>query len=118
VDTQEKMMRALNKLTKWRAVFAGWQLGTRPKGDPESDALRDHREATMILRAEVTTLVGLLCEKGVFTIEEFQTMLTTEAGELDKIYERIFPGFKATHDGIEMNAAIIEEHGTMKGWRP
>jgi hypothetical protein len=24
---------ALNRLTKWRAFFAGWQLGTRPKGD-------------------------------------------------------------------------------------
>lgn len=34
----------LNVVCKWRSLFAGWQLGTRPKGDPESDAVRDHRE--------------------------------------------------------------------------
>jgi hypothetical protein len=68
VSTQgERTFRALNILTKWRTIFAGWQLGTRPKGDPECDAVRDHRELSMILRAEVTAFTGLLREKGVFT---------------------------------------------------
>jgi hypothetical protein len=42
-------MAALNRLCKWRAIFAGWQLGTRAKGDPESDAVRDHREVTILI---------------------------------------------------------------------
>lgn len=50
---------ALNRLAKWRTVFAGWQLGTRARGDPESDAVRDHREATIMLRAEVNALTAL-----------------------------------------------------------
>lgn len=40
----ERTMNALNILTKWRVLFTGWQLGTRPKGDPEGDAVREHRE--------------------------------------------------------------------------
>jgi len=47
----ERTDAALNVLAKWRAHFSGWQLGTRPKGDPEGDAVRDHREATILLRA-------------------------------------------------------------------
>ena len=53
-------MAALNRLCKWRAIFAGWQLGTRAKGDPESDAVRDHREVTILLRAEASAMTGLL----------------------------------------------------------
>jgi hypothetical protein len=56
-------MKALNRLTKWRNVFVGWQLGTREKGDPEGDAVRDHREQSIILRAEVTALTGLRCKE-------------------------------------------------------
>lgn len=39
---------ALNRVTKWRSIFTGWQLGTRAKGDPEGDAVRDHRELSII----------------------------------------------------------------------
>ena len=43
----QRCYEACNRLTKWRSVFAGWQLGTRAKGDPECDAVRDHREVTI-----------------------------------------------------------------------
>lgn len=106
----------LNKLCKWRTVFAGWQLGTRPKSDPESQAVRDHREVTILLRLEVSALAGLLIAKGVFTHEEFAEQLGEEAAHLDAQYEKRFPGMKATDMGIEIN--IAEAHETMKGWRP
>jgi hypothetical protein len=61
----------LNRLAKWRTVFAGWQLGTRAKGDPESDAVRDHREATILQRAELTALTSLLIKKQIITAAEF-----------------------------------------------
>lgn len=110
------MSAALNRLTKWRTVFAGWQLGTRAKGDPECDAVRDHREVTMLMRCELNALAGLLIEKGVFTVEEFQRRLDSEADHLSAQYARKFPGFKATDDGIDMNLAIARD--TMRGWRP
>lgn len=65
-DLIQRYFDALNKLTKWRMVFAGWQLGTRPKGDPECDAVRDHREATMIQRVEISALSRLLIKKRHF----------------------------------------------------
>ena len=114
--TPEQSYAALNRLGKWRTVFAGWQLGTRAKGDPESDAVRDHREVTMLLRCELTALTGLLIEKGIFTAEEFTAAIGKEAEQLSADYEKRFPGFKATDVGIQMDPQVAAQ--TMKGWRP
>lgn len=104
---------ALQKLTKWRTVFVGWQLGTRAKGDPEADAVRDHRELTILLRAEVNALTGLLLKKGLFTQDEWLAQLEGEAAWLDQSYEQRFPGIKSTGYGLTMDARAAE---TMKGW--
>ena len=106
----------VERLGKWRVVFASWQLGTRPKGDPEGDAVRDHRELSMALRAEVTALTQLLVAKKVFTIDEFRQQFETECHCLCKMYERRFPGFKATDYGLEINTEIARD--TMAGWKP
>jgi hypothetical protein len=105
----------LNRLAKWRAVFAGWQLGTRRKGDPECDAVRDHREATIMQRAEMSALTQILIDKGLFTVEDFKAQLDIEAELLCEQYEKSFPGFKATDDGITITAPAAQ---TMRGWRP
>lgn len=118
MNSESKMRRALERLTKWRSVFAGWQLGTRSKGDPECDAVRDHRELTMILRAEQTALVGLLLEKGVFTVEEYQEAVAKEADLLNDDFARRFPGIRATYDGLKMDAVEMAAAGTMEGWKP
>src|SRR4051812_18097011 len=110
------VQRALNKLCKWRTVFVGWQLGTRPKGDPESDAVRDTRELLILLRVEVTAITKLLLDKRVCTHREFQIALLDEAQKLDADYERRFPGFKATDDGMQINISMARE--TMRGWKP
>ncbi|SRR5260221_120926 len=112
----QKCYAALNRITKWRSVFAGWQLGTRPKGDPESDAVRDHREVTILLRVEMTAVSKLLIDNGVFTIEEWQKAVFEEAELLSKDYEKKFPGCKATDSGIQMDVSKASE--TMKHWRP
>jgi hypothetical protein len=110
-------MSKLNKLCKWRSVFSGWQLGTRVKGDPESDAVRDHRELSIILRVEMTALVGLLIEKGVFTAEEFGARIEQEAELLDKLYQDKFPGWESTEFGMSItNMAAARE--LMKNWKP
>lgn len=106
----------LNKLAKWRSVFAGWQLGTRLKGDPEGDAVRDHREATILLRAEVTALVTVLVQRGVITLQDWKQTLEAEAAHLDRAYEERFPGFQTTQNGVEINLKRAVE--TTKGWKP
>jgi hypothetical protein len=106
----------IERLGKWRSVFAGWQLGTRPNADPECAAVRDHRELSMALRADANALAALLIAKGVFTAEEFTTQLQDEAQYLCREYERRFPGFKAADYGMDINVAIARD--TMAGWRP
>ncbi len=96
-------------------VFTGWQLGTKAKGDPEGDALRDHREATILLRAEVNTFTKILVSKGVCTEDEFRQALIEEAQQLDKDYEKKFPGMKSTPEGMQYDKRAIE---TMRGWKP
>lgn len=113
---EERLRAAFEKLAKWRAVFAGWQLGTRVKGDPESDAVRDHRELTIFLRAEVNALTALLLKKGVCTQEELQKQMLEETIALDVMYERKFPGF--TSEPYGMVASLPDVANTMKGWKP
>lgn len=112
----QRCYEACNRLTKWRSVFAGWQLGTRAKGDPECDAVRDHREVTILLRAEVSALTKLFLDKGVFTQEEFQATLIEEAGLLSKDYEEKFPGMRATDIGIDIDVTRVAPW--MLKWRP
>lgn len=111
----ERTMRALNILTKWRTLFTGWQLGTRPKGDPEGDAVRDHRELTILLRAEVSAFTALLREKGVFTDDEWLAALQREAEQLNEDYERRFPGVTASEAGLTIDKRVLP---WMKGWKP
>lgn len=115
VSQQERTMRALNILTKWRVHFTGWQLGTRPKGDPEGDAVRDHRECTILLRAEVNALAGLLLAKGVFTEDEWLAGLEHEADHLAEAFAKRWPGVTATEDGLVIDKRALP---WMKGWRP
>lgn len=102
----------LNKLAKWRSVFAGWQLGTRTTEDPESNAVRDHREVTILLRAEVSALVGVLVKRGVFSLAEYNAALAAEAVELDRDYEKFFPGFRTMSNGVDLTLPQAAE--TMK----
>lgn len=111
----ERTEAALNILAKWRAHFAGWQLGTRLKGEPESDAVRDHREATILLRAEVSALTMLLIDKGVFTHDEWLKQMEREANELCQRYEQHWPGARATENGMTYDKRVLP---WMKGWKP
>lgn len=115
-DDVRTTFRALNRLAKWRALLAGWQLGTRPDTDPETQAIRDTQEARLLLRAEVTALTALLLDKGVITQEEFTEQLAAEAIELDKAYSRRFPGVRSADDGLVFNPHEVNRAGWMKDW--
>jgi len=107
---------AFEKLAKWRQVFAGWQLGARLKGDPECEAVRDHREVTMFLRCEVNALTRILIERQIISAEDLTRIVAEEAAALDAQYEKKFPGMKSTPIGIDYQLPLAAE--TMKGWRP
>lgn len=109
-------LEALNRVAKWRGLLAGWQLGTRPKGDPESDAVRDHREATILLRVESSAIIGLLVRKGVITQAEWEAELAMEADQLSDAYATRFPGVTAADYGLVIDPKRVQ--GWMKDWRP
>ncbi len=107
-----------NRLAKWRSWFAGWQLGTRPLGEPECDALRDHRELSIMLRAEMSAMTGLLIEKGVFTAEEFTEKFYDECHVLSLEYERRFPGVEATDVGLQMDPKMALDTMRRMNFKP
>jgi hypothetical protein len=109
---------ALERVTKWRTLLAGWQTGSRPKGDPECDAIRDHRELSIILRVEGSALVGLLIAKGIIAQAEWEQALEREANLLSLDYEKRFPGVKATGHGLTIDAERVAKLGWMKSWKP
>jgi len=100
--SEKTMLAALEKLCKWRKFYASWQLGTRLDSDGESRAVRNHRELSILLRAEVSALTGLMLRKGVFTQAEWQVALEAEAKRLDHDYEETYPGWRSTADGLSM----------------
>lgn len=108
---------ALNRLAKWRMVFAGWQLGTRSKVDPEAAAVRDHREASLMMRVELRAMLSLLLDKDVFTFDQWLQQLEIEAQKLDEELARKFPGFTTTDVGISITAEGFEWM-TAQGWKP
>jgi hypothetical protein len=118
MSQQDRMMAALERLGKWRNHFAGWQLGTRPRSDPESQAVRDHREVTILLRAEVSAMTGLLLRKGVITETEWQSAPEREANDLSADYAARWPGVTATADGLAYDLAKVRAAGWMNGWLP
>jgi hypothetical protein len=110
-----QLERVLQRVTRWRAVFAGWQLGTRSDHDAECRAVRDHREVTLLLRIEQNALLRLLLEKDVITSVEFDNAYLFEAVEYEKGLERRFPGIRADEQGIVLTAEAAK---TMKDWPP
>lgn len=106
--------RALNILCKWRKLLAGWQLGTRTDTDPVAAAVRDHREATLLMRAEMSALTELLIRKGLIAEGEWLRSLELEAIRLNEALARRFPGISASEQGLHMEFPAAAQ--TMKGW--
>lgn len=112
-DLGKRLHIALNRLTKWRWVFAMWQTGSDDLS-AENMAIRDHRELSIMLRAECSALLKILLDKGIVTQEEHAQVLLEEADFLSKSYEKKFPGFKAVDEGLDINTAIARD--TMAEW--
>jgi hypothetical protein len=114
----ERAHRALNVLTKWRSFFAGWQLGTQSDTHGPSKAVKDHREVTILLRAEVSALIGLLIDKRVCTQVEWTQKLGEEAEALNAMYAKRFDGVEATEHGLSYDPARSLETMRSLGFPP
>jgi hypothetical protein len=97
---QTRMVASLNRLCKWRTVLTGRHVGTKPKTDPEVIAFRDLYDKLLILRAEHTALSGLLIAKGIITADQLASAVAAEADELERDYQKAFPGVRATDAGL------------------
>jgi hypothetical protein len=117
--TKKELRKILDKLVKWRSLLAGWQLGTRSDQDPECRAVRDHREVTLLLRAEVSALTGLLVKKNIISGQEWLDALYEEAMLLDQDMEKRFPGASTSELGLHFDLTRNAEiQSWMKGWKP
>lgn len=116
--SETTMLDALNKLCKWRKFFASWQLGTRPAGDGEYRAVANHRELSILLRAEMSAMAGLLMRKGVITQQEWQDAIETEAKQLDHDYEESYPGWRSLREGLSMKMPEAAETMKKMGFPP
>jgi hypothetical protein len=114
-DVRQRYLRAINRLGKWRSVFAGWQLGTRLDTDPECQAVREQFNTMISARVELNALTALLIKKQIITEVEFMEQMIVECDFLHTAYEKKFPGFRATDSGMHIDTAVAAE--TMKGWR-
>ncbi len=110
--SDKSLRAALEKLAKWRKFFASWQLGTVPAGDGRYRAVADHREQSILMRAELSAVSGLLIRKGVFTQQEYAEALERSAKQLDHDYEESYPGWRSLPDGLHMK--LPEAVETMK----
>lgn len=84
-----RTQRALNLLAKWRSLFAGWQLGTRPLTDP--------------VCAELTALALVLLDKKIITVQEWERYLERAADDLSSTLATRFPGVTANDHGLHID---------------
>ena len=110
------MMKALNRVAKWRRVFTGKMIGTGAEDDPLIVGMNDLQEARIVMRVELTALTDLLLKKGVFTQEQFADAMEREANTLNSAYTERFPGFEAQDDGMHMTMPAAMETMRKEPW--
>lgn len=109
---------AVQRLAKWRTVFVGWMIGTKGANEPGVKAYRDRADAVLMQRVEINALTALLVAKGIFTIDEFMAQIVTECEHKQRELEAMFPGYRATDNGISIDAAKAAETNRRMGFPP
>lgn len=112
----DRTQRVLERVARWRVLFTGWQLGTRTDRDPEAAAIRDHREATLMLRVEANALVSLLIAKKVITEADWDRYLELSGNQLQADLEARFPGVHATDIGLQMDPTRVAPWMRERNW--
>lgn len=108
--------KALNKLAKWRTVFASRIMGTQTTEHVPTKALKEIVEGQLIMRAELNALLRHLTVNKMITNEQWLEAVKDEAITLDKLMEIRFPGITTSDQGVHFDPVMIREMGTMNGW--
>jgi hypothetical protein len=116
VPQASRTERALQRLTRWKTLLAGWQLGTRTLEDPVAAAVRDHREQTLLTKNTADALTQALIDKGVLTEDEFVAAQEKAANRQCEAYERRFPGVSATETGLNIDVNRVHEWMRPPNW--
>lgn len=115
-NASDRMVDALNRVTKWRRIFTGKMIGSNTDDDPHTVGMNDLQEARIIMRVELTALTGLMIRKGLITQEELAQAIEAEANMLNEDYSRKFPGFKAGNDGMHLEMPLAMETMKKQPW--
>lgn len=105
----------LERLGKWRAALTGRLLGTRLLTDPQGRAARDLFDKVNILKAESSTLLGIIASKDIASAEEFkEALLPTHPAQTRAIHDLFgdLLRLRAEVSAIQyllMQAGIIDE---------
>jgi hypothetical protein len=112
VSLPGRLRAAMEKLGKWRGLYAGWWFGTRRLDEAQARAARDNFDRTIMLRCEVNAFTALCLQKGLWSVGEWQQQLLEEIERMDAALEEKWPGFRTDSTGLIMTPAIA--HDTMK----
>lgn len=115
-EISHRYFAVMNKLAKWRTVFASRWIGAATKEDTRCISIKDLFEAKLLMRAEYTGLQELLISKGIITADELALAVIDAARHYDEVLEKTFPGFASTEYGLKMDLPTIMREGTTKGW--
>lgn len=97
---------AYEKLGKWRLAFMARMLGTVPREDKRFVPYKDLFENLIFRRAEINALAKVLIDKQVVTPVEWLNYMTEEAKLFDEDLEKVFPGYKATEFGLDVDLDV------------
>ena len=98
-----------DKLYQWRDVFAAWHVGFSAVRRGRAEALRYLHHELMMIRCELSAATYLLVDADYFQQDEFQARRTIEMSRMNDQLEDQFPGFKATANGLDINAWTAEK---------
>lgn len=110
------MMKALNRVCKWRRVLTGKMVGSGAEDDPLIVGMNDLQEARLIMRVELRAVTDLLIKKGVFTEAQLADAVEREANTLSTELSVRFPGFTAHDDGMHMEMPAAMETMRNQPW--
>ena len=105
------MSEQLEILGKWRQAYT---MMARSGFVGTEKFLRDSAEAKLLHRVELSAVCALLLQKKIFTQTELVAQIEVEAEALDVKMQELFPGFRATLEGLVLSNPQAGE--TIRNW--
>ena len=115
----EEIGNLSGRLAQYARMAASRVLGTRLESNGGFRAIRLLDHGRHIHRAEITAIVSLLIDKGVFTLEEYQGAMKAEMEMLLSDLQQEWPEIVAHPQMTEVkDAKAFAERAKREGWPP